>query len=224
MSGIEQSGAVACKNGPAEMEVPAAHVIAIALSAGGLSPLLRMMTDLPDDLPAAVVIVQHINAISHLPQILNSRGTLRAKFAEAAELLRPQTVYVGPPGRHLVIGPEGRFELADAPRVRHSRPSADWMFESVAASFGDRTVAVVLSGRLGDGSRGAMRVKQAGGRVIVQEPASCMFADMPLAAIRTGAVDDVLPPEQLAAGSVRALFARNLDLDARQWRDPFNAA
>jgi chemotaxis response regulator CheB len=98
------------------------------------------------------------------------------------------------------------------------------MFESVAASFGDRTVAVVLSGRLADGSRGVMRVKEAGGRVIVQEPATCMFADMPLAAIRTGAVDDVLPPEQLAMGSVRALFARDLELDARQWHDPFNAA
>src|SRR5262249_40136715 len=111
--------------------------------------------------------------------------------------------------------------LSSAPAVRRSRPSADWLMESAAASYGDSAAAVILSGRLYDGARGVVWMRKAGAHTIAQTPVTCGFPSLPLAAIRTGCVDDVLMPDQIAPA---LLVAARLECSLARfhaWREPF---
>lgn len=222
MSGIEQSAVPSCKNSALAHDA-ATHVVAIALSAGGLLPARRLLAALPWDLPAAVVLAQHMRGVSYLPSILRPTTRLEVKLAEAGEVLRCGTVYVGPPDQHIIVTADGRVQIADRPQLRH-RPSADWLFESVAGAYAEHAVAVVLSGRLSDGARGALRVKRAGGQVFAQDPETCRFPDMPIAAIQLGGVGRIGTPEDLASAVTGVLSRRSVAGDASGWREPFTVA
>src|SRR5262249_45822471 len=139
---------------------------------------------LPGDLPGSVVITIHIGeqARSRLPQILGRRGPLPAEHARTGEPLQSGRIYVAPPGCHLLM-PAGVIELRNGPRMNGVRPSIDAMFASAARWFGDRVVAVVLSGVLDDGAIGAGLVEQAGGLVVVQDPKEAAQPSMPQAAL-----------------------------------------
>lgn len=208
-----------CKNSALNQDA-AAHVVAIALSAGGLLPARQLLAGLPWDLPAAVILAQHLRGVSYLPSILKPTTKLEVKLAEAGDVLRCGTVYVGPPGRHIIVTADARLQIADRPQLRH-RPSADWLFESVAGAYGERAVAVVLSGRLSDGARGALRVKRAGGQVFAQDPETCRFPDMPIAAIQLGGVGKIGTPEDLASAVTGLLSRRKVAGNASGWPEPF---
>ncbi len=107
--------------------------------------------------------------------------------------MHPATTYIAPPNRHLLVNPDGTLSLSQSELVHFVRPSADLLFESVAASFKDRAIAVVLTGTGSDGSMGVRAIKKMGGTVIVQDEKSSEFFGMPGAAMQTGAVDFVLP-------------------------------
>ncbi len=94
----------------------------------------------------------------------------------------PGRVYLGPPDYHLLAEPEN-FSLSTDDPVQYARPSVDLLFESAADSFGPAVIAVVLSGANRDGARGAARVREKGGRVVVQDPATAESPVMPLAAL-----------------------------------------
>jgi Chemotaxis response regulator containing a CheY-like receiver domain and a methylesterase domain len=108
-------------------------------------------------------------------------------------------VYVAPPDRHLLVNDDGTLSLSRTELVNFLRPSADLLFESVAASFKDRAIAVVLTGTGSDGSKGLHAIKKMGGTIISQDEGTSEFFGMPAAAIRTGLVDFVLPLNQIAA-------------------------
>jgi two-component system, chemotaxis family, protein-glutamate methylesterase/glutaminase len=169
-------------------------IIALASSAGGLDALSRVLQALPSELPAAVVVVQHMDPSrrSHLAEILARRTTLRVKEAVAHEQLTAGTVFVAPPNLHLLVRPNGHLSLSHSAPVHFVRPSADLLFESAAESFGEHAVAVVLSGTGRDGAEGTRVIKRFGGTVIVQDEASSAFFGMPDAAIRAGRVDMIL--------------------------------
>jgi len=112
--------------------------------------------------------------------------------------LEPDHVFLAPPDRHMLIKRRGTLTLTDSELVNFVRPSADLLFESVAAAYGDRAIAVVLTGSGHDGALGVTAVKQRGGTVVAQDEASSEFFGMPSAAIKTGAVDFVLPLEEMA--------------------------
>jgi two-component system chemotaxis response regulator CheB len=176
------------------------RVVALGASAGGLEALHAVLAALPADLPAAVLIVQHLDPhhISLLPEILGRRTPLAVKKAEDGDALRAGTVYVAPPDRHLLVCADATLALSADPVVHHVRPSADRLFESLATNLGDRAVAVVLTGTGQDGAAGLAAVKAAGGRTIAQDPETASYPNMPRAAIRTNFVDDVLPLDQIA--------------------------
>ena len=113
-------------------------------------------------------------------------------------LLDADHVYLAPPDRHMLIKRKGVLTLTDSELVNFVRPSADLLFESVAAAYGDRAIAVVLTGSGRDGALGVTAIKQRGGTVVAQDEASSEFFGMPSAAIKTGAVDFVLPLEEIA--------------------------
>jgi two-component system chemotaxis response regulator CheB len=127
---------------------------------------------------------------------------LSVKEAEEGDRLRPGVVYVAPPDRHLLINPGGSISLTQSEMVHFVRPSADLLFESVAASFKDRAIAVVLTGSGSDGKMGVMAIKKMGGTVIAQDEATSEFFGMPGSAIQSGNVDFILPLGEIASALV----------------------
>lgn len=163
---------------------PGRDVVVVAASAGGLQPLRSMLSALPADLPAAVLVVLHVPASGGrtLPRILDRAGPLPAAAAVDGERLRHGHVYVAPPDRHLLIV-EDTARLSRGPRQNGLRPAADPLFRSAALHAGPRTTAVVLSGTLDDAALGSTTVERRGGRVLVQDPREADYDSMPRNAI-----------------------------------------
>jgi two-component system chemotaxis response regulator CheB len=179
-------------------------VVALAASAGGLAALNLVFAELPGDFPAALVVVQHLDPRhrSLMAEILGRRTRLRVKQAAEGDELRPGTVFIAPPDRHLLVNPDGTLSLARTQLVHFVRPSADLLFESVAASYRARAGAVVLTGTGIDGTMGVQAIKKMGGTVIAQDEPSSDFFGMPGAAIQTGSVDLILPLTGIAPALV----------------------
>jgi len=179
-------------------------VVALAASAGGLAALNLVFAELPGDFPAALVVVQHLDPRhrSLMAEILGRRTRLRVKQAAEGDGLRPGTVFIAPPDRHLLVNPDGTLSLARTQLVHFVRPSADLLFESVAASYRERALAVVLTGTGIDGTMGVQAIKKMGGTVIAQDEPSSDFFGMPGAAIQTGTVDLILPLTGIAQALV----------------------
>src|SRR5947207_10623890 len=175
-------------------------VVALAASAGGLNALTHVLATLPGDFPAALVVVQHLDPRhrSLMADILSRRTALPVKEAAEGDELRAGRAYVAPPNRHLLVNPDRTLSLTQTQLVHFVRPSADLLFESTAASFKERAIAVVLSGSGSDGSMGVKAIKKMGGTVIVQDAKNAEFTGMPEAALATGLADFVLPLAEIA--------------------------
>lgn len=179
-------------------------IVAFAASAGGLTALSAVLAGLPGDFPAAIVIVQHLDPRhrSLMADILARRTPMKVVQAQEGDRLRPATVYIAPPDRHLLVNPDSTLSLTQSELVHFVRPSADLLFESVAAAFRDRAIAVVLSGTGSDGAMGVRAIKKMEGTVIVQDERSSEFFGMPGAAIQTGGADFILPLDEIASALV----------------------
>ena len=179
-------------------------VVAVAASAGGLRAISQILAALPASFPAAIVVVQHLDPRhrSLMADILSRRTALHVEEAKEGTHLNLGTAYIAPPNRHLLVNPDGTISLSQSELVHFVRPSADLLFESVAASYKDRVIAAVLSGTGSDGSMGVKAIKKMGGTVIVQDEQSSEFYGMPGAAIQTGCVDFVLPLGEIASALV----------------------
>ncbi|WP_067546460.1 chemotaxis protein CheB [Nocardia crassostreae] len=175
-------------------------VVAIASSAGGITALSRVLGRLPAVFPVPVVVVQHLDPRHEtvIADVLGRRSRLPVVLAQADTQAEPGTVYIAPPNYHLLVGPNGEFTLSSSELVHFVRPSADLLFESMAGAYGPRAIACVLTGSGSDGAMGVGAVKSRGGTVIVQDPEEAEFSGMPEAAVKTGAVDFVLPLDQIA--------------------------
>lgn len=180
-------------------------VVAIAASAGGLAAIRHVLSGLPADLPAAVVVVQHLDRRhrSLMAHILEQHTTLTVTQAEDGDKLEPGHVYIAPPDRHLLVNGDGTLSLSQTELVHFVRPSADLLFDSLAASYGDRAIAVVLTGSGTDGAMGIEAVKKMGGTVLAQDQETSDFWGMPEAAIKTGSVDVVLGLDEIADAIIR---------------------
>jgi two-component system chemotaxis response regulator CheB len=174
-------------------------VVAFAASAGGLKALSEVLGDLPQHFPAACVVVQHVDPRhrSLMADILGKRTRLAVREAREDDRLAPGTVFIAPPNRHLLVNADGSLHLTQTELVHFVRPSADLLFESVAASYRERAIAVVLSGSGIDGAMGVTAIHKTGGTVIVQDERNAEFGGMPQAALRTGTADFVLPLEEI---------------------------
>jgi two-component system, chemotaxis family, protein-glutamate methylesterase/glutaminase len=179
-------------------------VVAVASSAGGLQALSRLLAPLPADFPIPVVVVQHLDPRhrSLMAEILTKRTKLEVKEATDGEVIQAGCVYVAPPNRHLLVNPDGALSLTQTELVHFVRPSVDLLFESVAASYRDRSIAVVLTGSGVDGAMGVRAINKMGGTVIAQDEESAEHYGMPGAAVATGVVDFVLPLPEIAKALV----------------------
>jgi two-component system chemotaxis response regulator CheB len=174
-------------------------IVALAASAGGLRAISEILAVLPVDFLAAIVVVQHLDPRhrSLMADILSRRTAMKVKEAQEGAQLNPGVAYIAPANRHLLVNPDGTLSLSQSELVHFVRPSADLLFESVAASYKERAIAVVLSGTGSDGSMGVKAIKKMGGTVIVQDEKSSEFFGMPGAAMQTGSVDFILPLDEI---------------------------
>jgi len=134
--------------------------------------------------------------------------TVRDEAVDGMQV-RAGTVCVAPPDHHLLIAADGTCSLSQTHLVHFVRPSIDLLFESLATSFRERAVAVILSGSGSDGASGVLAIKRMGGTVIVQNEESAEFSGMPAAALRAAAVDLVLPLEDIAPALRRVMGERD---------------
>jgi two-component system chemotaxis response regulator CheB len=185
-------------------------IVAIGASVGGLTALTQVLAALPADFPVPIVVVHHLHPVcpSLLATILRSRTRLAVTQAEHTERLRARCVYVAPPDQHLLVTADHTLCLSAAAKVQYARPSVDVLFESVAAHYHERAIAVVLTGRLRDGAAGVQTIKAQGGRVLVQDRATAEAFGMPSAALATGSVDFVLPAPTIACALVSLVMVR----------------
>lgn len=179
----------------------ATRLVAIAASTGGPATLRRILTDLPHDFNAPILVVQHIarGFVAGFAEWLDKGCKLRVKVAEDGEPLAAQVVYIAPDDQHLGINSQGRVVLADAPPIGGFRPSATHLFESVARAAGSAAAAVVLTGMGNDGLDGLRSLYAAGGRVLAQDRTSSVIYGMAQEAVRHELVDMILPLDSIAA-------------------------
>src|ERR1041385_211439 len=173
--------------------------VALESSAGGLNALSQVLGALPANFASSIVVVQHLapGHKSWIAKLLGRSTRLRVKQAEHGEILLPGVVYTAPPDEHLLVGP-GKIQLAHSQLVHFSRPSIDLLFESVAGTYGSRSIGVVLSGSGKDGAAGVRTIKEAGGITIAQTPETAEFRHMPESAIETGCIDFILSLAEIA--------------------------
>jgi two-component system chemotaxis response regulator CheB len=180
------------------------HVVGLAASAGGLAALSHVLSSLPPEFAAPLLVVQHLSPRhrSWLAEILGRRAALAVTQVRGGERIAAGHVYVAPPDHHLLLRRTGILGLSDLARVQYVRPSADLLFTSLARAWRGGAIAVVLTGTGRDGAAGVLAVKKFGGTVIAQDEASADFFGMPGAAFRTGGVDQVLPLDEIAPALV----------------------
>lgn len=174
-------------------------VVAIGASAGGVEALSKLLHALPADLPAAVLVTLHrpVERESQLHHVLAQVSRLPVVVARQGEQLRPGKCYLGSPYRHLTVGPGLVANLVHDGFYRGH--NIDLLFSSLARNAGKRTIGVVLTGLLKDGTQGLVALKEAGGKALVQSLVEARFDDMPRSAIAfDGPIDKIAPIGELA--------------------------
>lgn len=183
------------------------RVIVIGASAGGLQAVSVLLSYLPAELPAAILLVMHIGShASVLPEVLQCHSALPVAFAVDQQELLAGMVVIAPPDRHLLVVRRGdalHAVLSGAAKENHTRPAIDPLFRTVAEAARAHAVGVILSGYLDDGVAGLLAIKACGGQVVVQDPAEAAAQDMPRNAISNVQVDLCAPLRVIAAALTR---------------------
>jgi two-component system chemotaxis response regulator CheB len=172
-------------------------IVVIGGSSGALSALTEILAGLTADFPAPVCVVLHIGrGPSQLPLLLERDSKLPVAFANDGDALQAARVYVAPPDHHLLVE-DAHLLLGRGPRENFARPAIDPLFRTAALAHGTGTFAVLLSGRLNDGTPGLYDVKRHGGTAIVQDPGTALVGDMIDSALANVAIDYSVAPHDI---------------------------
>ena len=174
-------------------------IIVVGTSSGGLKSLQTLLSGLPEDFLVPVVMVQHRGRDSDLGLVeyLGRYSNLPVREPEDKEPVEPGVAYLAPRDYHLLLENRG-FALSTASPVAFARPSIDVLFESAAEEYNAKTIGVIMTGSNDDGARGLMKIKQAGGVALVEDPNTAASTQMPLAAIALSRPDWILPLSEIA--------------------------
>ncbi len=183
------------------------RIVAVGASTGGTEAIREFLMGLPADSPA-IVIAQHIPAAFSAPftRRMDSLCQLSVCEPHDGQYIMPGYVYIAPGGKHLLVERDGaryRCRLNDGPPVNRHCPSVDVLFRSVAQKVGPNAVGVILTGMGDDGARGLKEMRDAGAPTIAQDEASSVVWGMPGAAVKLGAVSEILPLGKVAEGVMR---------------------
>jgi two-component system chemotaxis response regulator CheB len=186
------------------------EIVAVAASTGGPPALAQIVRELPADVGVPLLLVQHIAAGFELglARWIDEIAAVKVRMASHGEPLRAGEMLVAPAGMHLGVSARRTAMLNASAPIAGFRPSATFLFRSVAAIYGGRTLGVVLTGMGSDGAEGLLEIKQAGGSVIVQDEATSAVYGMPRAAVAAGVADRVLPLADIGAAIATACGGR----------------
>jgi len=180
-------------------------IVAIGISTGGPNALAQMLPQLPGDLGVPIIIVQHMPPIftQYLASSLNAKCALTVKEAQEGEPIKKNTVYIAPGGKQMKLRAEANginrlIRITNDPPENSCRPSADYLFRSVADFYIGRTTAVIMTGMGSDGTKGLGTLKSKGAFIIAQDEESCVVFGMPKNPIETGLADIVVPLDKIA--------------------------
>jgi len=177
----------------------ATRVIVIGSSTGGPNTVQSIISSLPIDLPAAILVVQHMpkDFTGSLALRLNENSDLPVKEAEDGDIIKEGTVLVARGGCHMLVEPNMRIKLLDGPKRFGVRPAVNMTMVSASEVFGSNTIGVLLTGMGHDGAFGMKTIKKRGGKTIAQDSSSSVIYGMPKAAVDLMAVDKLLPTEKI---------------------------
>ncbi len=176
------------------------RIIGMVASTGGPQALLEILKRFPEDFPCPIVIVQHIanGFLSGLMDWLDKECKIKVKIGEDSEAVQPGVAYLAPENLHMRVVEGGKIRLSDGPPHGGHRPSGDILLESVAKTYGNRSIGVILTGMGRDGANGMKAIKQSYGRTIAQHERGCVVFGMPNAAIEMNVIDRVIPLEKIS--------------------------
>lgn len=177
------------------------EAVVIGASAGGVEALGEILSALPASFGLPIVVVMHLLATSEslLVEVLGLRCRLPLREACDKEPICSGTVFVAPPGYHLLVEADRSLALSVDPPVNYSRPSIDVLFESAAYVYRERLLGIVLTGANEDGARGLASIRAFGGLAWVQDPSAAMASAMPAAAIARAGADRIFDLKEMAA-------------------------
>lgn len=185
-------------------------IIAIGVSTGGPEALLTFFSGLPKDIGVPIVVVQHIP--QYFTKLLVNRLAMQVKLkvveASDEDVIAANCVYIAPSDFHLTVKREGiqiKTSLTREPPENSCRPSVDVLFSSVARVYGRGALAIVLTGMGQDGMKGAIRINQAGGTVVVQDKPSSVVWSMPGSIVSAGVADGIFPINEMAVEILRRI-------------------
>ncbi|UPQ81504.1 chemotaxis response regulator protein-glutamate methylesterase [Pseudomonas knackmussii] len=169
------------------------RLVAIGTSTGGPVALQRVLTQLPASFPAPIVLIQHMPAAftKAFAERLDKLCNIRVKEAEDGDLLRPGLALLAPGGKQMMVDGRGSVRILPGDERLNYRPCVDVTFGSAAKAYGDKVLAVVLTGMGADGREGARMLKQSGSQVWAQDEASCVIYGMPMAIVKANLSDAV---------------------------------
>ncbi len=169
------------------------RLVAIGTSTGGPVALQRVLTQLPATFPAPIVLVQHMPAAftKAFAERLDKLCRIRVKEAEDGDQLRPGLALLAPGGKQMMVDARGTVRILPGDERLNYKPCVDITFGSAAKSYGDKVLAVVLTGMGADGREGARMLKQSGSQVWAQDEASCVIYGMPMAVVKANLADAV---------------------------------
>lgn len=176
------------------------RLIAMGASTGGPQVVAEILSRLPGDLAAPILVVQHIapGFTEGLGEWLGQETRLTVKLAEPGESLRAGTVYLARDGFQMGVTKDGRIRLTKEPAEDGFCPSASYLFQSVAETYGRSAIGILLTGMGRDGATGLKQLREAGGLTVAQDERSSVIFGMPGEAVRLGAAELVLPPGQIS--------------------------
>lgn len=185
------------------------RLVIIGCSTGGPGALHQIIPRLPADLPAAVLVVQHMPAgfTRSLAQRLDEISAIRVKEAEDGDGVLPGHVLLAPGGYHMVLAGRERIRLTADPPVHGVRPAVDPTLASAVPFYAPRLLGVILTGMGFDGARGIAGLKKAGGQCIAEHASTCVVYGMPRAVVEMGLADQVLPVQEISTAIVRFVRA-----------------
>lgn len=191
--------------GPVEPVDRRVRVVLIGSSTGGPRALHEVVSHLPGDLSAGVLIVQHMPAgfTRSLAERLDDLSSLKVKEAEAGDRIVPGTALLAPGGFHMTVNKVGVIALDQNPPVNGVRPSVDVTLAAVVSQYGKHCLSVILTGMGADGARGVALLHAAGGYVVAEHESTCVVYGMPRAVVEGGYADAVVPLGHIASEITR---------------------
>ena len=180
-------------------------ILVIGSSTGGPRALAELMPQLPANLPAAILMVQHMPAefTRTLAERLDQASELNIREAKSGDSVEYGTALMAPGGYHMVVKKTGAIGLNQDPLVCGVRPSADVLMKSVAENYGNVCIGVILTGMGSDGTEGSRQIRLVGGKVAAEHESSCAVYGMPRSVIESGNADTVAPISGLADEIIR---------------------